>query len=81
MRTTTFVAWNFLVLCVFTIVYYNMNQAAFNIKKKLSFFEAAYFSIISHTTLGYGDIYPVSIMSRLFVIIHVLLVFFLLLIK
>ena len=35
--------------------------------ERLSFFEAFYFVIITFTTVGYGDIYPQQIISRLIV--------------
>lgn len=48
------------------------------IKKKKLFdkvFDRVYFSIVTGSTLGYGDIYPNSRLTKLLVIIHLLILF------
>ena len=39
------------------------------------FFDRFYFSIVSGSTLGFGDIYPKTILTRLLVIIQLMLLF------
>ena len=65
-----------LVVCVLAIAYiiisalivFNVEPETFN-----NFFEAIYWATISLTTMGYGDIYPVSPIGRLFTMISSLL--------
>ncbi len=45
--------------------------------ERLSLFEALYLSVISITTVGYGDIYPMTVPGRLFTMAYVLLGVFL----
>lgn len=37
------------------------------------YFDFFYFSVVTFTTLGYGDIYPVSIIAKSVVIVEVLI--------
>jgi voltage-gated potassium channel Kch len=39
--------------------------------EKWSFFNAVYFSVVTLTTIGYGDLYPVTFFGRLFTIFYV----------
>ena len=41
------------------IVIFNVEPDSFN-----SFFDAVYWSTVSLTTVGYGDIYPVTVLGR-----------------
>ena len=43
---------------------------------KFTFFDALYFSFVVHFTLGFGDIFPVSTLSRVMVILHTTLFWF-----
>lgn len=54
-----------LMICVGTIVY------AF--AEGWSFVDAAYFSVITLTTIGYGDIHPTMTFTKLFTIVYVLI--------
>jgi hypothetical protein len=38
--------------------------------------DSIYFAITTHTTAGFGDIYPITRRAKLLVIFHLLLVFF-----
>lgn len=49
-----------------------------NIKKESHFdkyFDRLYFSIVTGTTLGFGDIYPNSKLTKLLVILHLVILF------
>ena len=49
-----------------------------NIKKESYFdkyFDRLYFSIVTGTTLGFGDIYPNSKLTKLLVILHLVILF------
>jgi len=48
-------------------------------KKDMDIFDATYYAITTHTTLGFGDISPTKPLSRFLTMIHSLGVFFLLL--
>ena len=48
-------------IIVSALVVYNVEPDTFD-----SFFEAVYYSTVSLTTVGYGDIYPVSVIGRFF---------------
>ena len=43
---------------------------------KITFFDALYFSFVVHFTLGFGDIFPSSIVARIAVILHTTLFWF-----
>ena len=66
------------ILGVFAIVYSIIGDASdWSTGKKLSWIDAIHFSITTHTTVGYGDIYPIKGTPRWVTHIHMLLVFFL----
>jgi hypothetical protein len=70
-KRSMFIIINMLTILLFAIVYFLISKytkKAFNTKleKKLTFAEALYFSAITHTTLGYGDILPTNGYSRTF---------------
>ncbi|MBQ9058720.1 MAG: ion transporter [Atopobiaceae bacterium] len=54
-------------LIVSALVVFNAEPDSFD-----SFFEALYWATISLTTIGYGDLYPVSVLGRLFSMISAL---------
>lgn len=56
------------------MLYKTLPSNSFN--KELTFSDAIYFSFITHTTVGYGDIVPVSDVARSLVILHSFLMFF-----
>lgn len=70
-----FILTNLTILFAFAIVYTLLPKKTFNVEKQLSFVEALYFSTTTHTTVGFGDIYPVTTSGRLFIMLHALLIF------
>lgn len=54
-------------ILISALVVFNVEPQTFN-----SFYEAIYWATISLTTMGYGDIYPVSPVGRLFTMISAL---------
>ncbi len=52
----------------------NKNQKFYSTDSK-SPFDALYFTTVTHTTIGYGDIYPTHVGSKLIMMLHALLVF------
>lgn len=52
----SFISINLAIIFIFATIYHRVQ--GFN--KKLSFQDALYFSAVTHTTVGYGDIYPES---------------------
>jgi voltage-gated potassium channel len=70
-----------LVLIIgFSFGYYiisNYDLTAFSNNKPMKKFDALYFSVITHSTTGYGDVYPKTTIAKSLTMIHVLIVFFL----
>lgn len=70
---------NILVLLSFTTVYLLMGMKehfAFATTTKPSALTSLYFAMTTHTTSGYGDIYPKSNLSKSVVMAHMALVWF-----
>ncbi len=60
---------SFVVLCISTLLAYGMGITALEDNGSNSFSElarSAYFSVVTFTTLGYGDFYPKSLCGQLF---------------
>ncbi len=70
------IAYVIAIVAVFTFgvvgTYLIGNGGGFNIKS-MSPLAAAYFTIVTMSTVGYGDIYPVSSMARIFVMVLIVL--------
>jgi hypothetical protein len=62
------------ILCIFSILYTILPSNSFN--KEMESMDSIYFAITTHTTAGFGDIYPITRRAKLLVIFHLLLVFF-----
>ena len=65
-----------LVIAIFAVLYYVGSMFASEEGKKktsrLSFFDAFYFSLVTQTTVGYGDIAPVNKISKTICIFQLL---------
>lgn len=70
-----FIATNIFILITFAIIYVSLPSKSFNVDRQLTFMDALYFATTTHTTLGFGDIHPVSTSGRLFTMAHGLLIF------
>lgn len=65
---------NLVLFVCFSVIYYLLSKfepASFN--KKLSVENCIYFSVITQTTVGFGDINPVSLAAKLVCCVHVIL--------
>lgn len=56
----------FMTLCGFGLLHYRTSILDYeSYSRRLSVLDSLYFSVVTVTTVGYGDIYPVSIYSKL----------------
>jgi hypothetical protein len=63
----------FISIIIFSFVYYHLNTKHFKIKSSdiMNYFNSLYFSIVTQTLLGPGDIYPQTDVAKFFIIIQV----------
>lgn len=63
----------FISIIIFSFVYYHLNTKHFKIKSSdiMNYFNSLYFSIVTQTLLGPGDIYPKTDVAKFFIIIQV----------
>jgi len=73
MRPMRVVRFLLVVLGVFSLSNFLFSQQI--VGKDLSFIDSIYFSVVTITTLGYGDILPVTQVGRLIVTAQVLIGF------
>ena len=66
---------NILMIVGFAIIYklIGIDDIQFSNQKVFDWNDAFYFSFVVHFTLGFGDIYPLTIQSRGVVMIHTVL--------
>lgn len=70
-----FLESNIKLILLFAVIYKLLPKNSFN--KELGTFDCLYFSTVTHTTLGYGDIYPVTNMAKLLCSIQSFFIYFL----
>ena len=65
------------LIFVFSIIHYYLSQRdPNNYNQKIDYFDALYFSVVSQSSTGYGDIYATSKLTKLIVSGQLLLVVF-----
>ena len=74
----TFVLINLIFIAIFSVIYKLISKnGSFNTnndKNELDWLDAIYFSLMTHSTVGYGDISPKNRTSKICVMIQVILV-------
>lgn len=73
--------WNVLIfVCIFGAIYKLLiDMGSIDVNEKIqeqtpnTYLQGVYFSVVTTTTLGFGDIYPKTLMSQTVVFIHLVL--------
>lgn len=63
-----FFLWCVGIIFFFAVIYWILPNMIHNIDGENSLANSLYFSVVTFTTLGYGDIYPISVWGRIVVI-------------
>lgn len=65
------------LIFVITLIHYFVanKKENWSTGKKLSFSDAFHFTLTTHTTVGYGDLYPVGPVNKIISQIHMMVVF------
>jgi hypothetical protein len=66
-------AWCIVIACLFGFVFWGMGTENFKIPEGHSPFAYFYYSIVTFTTLGFGDIVPMTLCGRILVTLEVIL--------
>lgn len=62
-------------IVVFSFIYYYLNKKHYVVKSsdKMNYFNSFYFSTVTQTLLGPGDIYPKTDIAKFFIILQVII--------
>lgn len=63
-------------ILIFALIYYVLGKE--HLSDDLTLFDALYFSVVTQTTIGYGDITPVSRVGKTVAMIQILLFIYIL---
>ena len=74
-RFKVFMVVNFVIMMLFFALNYTLNRKNFNIDREFTLMDAFYYTATTHTTVGFGDIYPTSILGKNIAMMHSLTVF------
>lgn len=74
MALTKTLSLNFVVILLFTLMYFTISKVGgeqFNgLDKESSFLDHLYFAFTVQSTVGFGDIYPISPMAKMVVMVQ-----------
>lgn len=74
MALTKTLSLNFVAILLFTLMYFTISKAGgeqFNgLDKESSFLDHLYFAFTVQSTVGFGDIYPISPMAKMVVMVQ-----------
>jgi hypothetical protein len=67
--------YHLLIILIFALIYHSLGRfnGGYGKHNKLSFFDSLYFSLTTHTTIGYGDIAPADTLTRSLVMCHMII--------
>ncbi len=68
---TNWVGWAVIILLAFSAIYSFLGIESINFTNDVNWFTPIYFSIVTFTTLGFGDIQPVSALAQVVVSLEV----------
>lgn len=74
--TNSIIFFFFFIIILFGLTFYHLDSIGVDINlfnKKLDRFDAIYFSLVTITTLGYGDILPMNIYAKLLVMFELVI--------
>jgi hypothetical protein len=70
---------NLTVIAIFSMIYMVIDfidTTAFNKQDELKGIDFIYFSTVTHSSVGYGDMYPKSVFAKMVVMLHIVLMLF-----
>ena len=75
-RKIRYIVISVILIFLFTIIYWSLgtnDNFSFNTSQtELSFLDALYFTLVTQTTIGYGDISPKSQLMRFITVCHII---------
>ena len=75
-RKIRYIVISIILIFLFTIIYWSLgtnDNFSFNTSQtEVSFLDALYFTLVTQTTIGYGDISPKSQLMRFITVCHII---------